>query len=150
LNAISNIVEISARIPLVKWFVSGKPNSSVRIVRVSNPDNFKSCWSLGYLGTHPLNANSLLQCINADTGRGRVGVDQVLTTWDAHAPLLHEGEGHKQGKGRNREQGVRSSEQAVNNTHRHNNFPDYKHSQDDSVQLQHNHLTIESSQLAEV
>ena len=86
----------------------GKPNSSVRIVRVSNPDSFKSCRSFGYLDARLLNANSLLRCINADEGRDRVCVDEVLTTEDAHALPLRAGEGHKQGKGRNRE-GVRNS-----------------------------------------
>lgn len=79
----------------MKWFVVEKPISPVRIVRVSKPENFKSCRNLGFPYAHLLNANSLLQCINGDMGRGRVDVGQVLTHGDAHAPQLHEEEGHK-------------------------------------------------------
>ena len=73
----------------MKWFYLEKPNSSVRIVRVSNPDNFKSFRGLSCLNPYSVRSGSLLQCINADGDHDRVYVDLVTTREDAHVPQQH-------------------------------------------------------------
>ncbi len=69
----------------MKWFVAGKPNSSVRIVRDTNPVNFNFYRRKGGLKGCLANANGLLRRINANKDRNSAGFDLISTNGDAHA-----------------------------------------------------------------
>lgn len=73
----------------MKWFYLEKPNSSVRIVRVSNPDNFKSFRGLSCLNAYPMRSGNLLQRIITNGVHNRAYVDLVTTREDAHVPPQH-------------------------------------------------------------
>jgi hypothetical protein len=73
----------------VKCFYLGKPNSSVRIVRVSYPNNFKSCRGLSCLNAYPVRSGNLLQRIITNGDHDRAYVDMVSINEDAHAPRQH-------------------------------------------------------------
>jgi hypothetical protein len=70
----------------VKCFYLGKPNSSVRIVRVSYPNKFKSCRGFSCLNAYLVRLSNLLQRINANGDHGRAYVDLVSIDEDAHVP----------------------------------------------------------------